>query len=333
MNIYDIAKKAGVSVATVSRVINDSKNVSEQSKKKVMAVINEEKYVPNVFARNLTCSSSKTIGILCPMISDINHVKPVSILERLLREAGYDILLCCTDSVSENKSKYLELLYNRRVDAIILIGSTVEEVDHYEHFATIATEIPVVIINGYVELDNVYCVLSNERAAVCQLVQKLYQHGCRNILYLNDTTSYSGYQKILGYRDGLQLCSLEERPEMIVQIPEREDELIPSYQLTQEFIDSGISFDALIAADDILAVGAQKALREQGINIPIIGFNNSRFAQCATPELTSVDGNIETVCVTATQILLDVLRGGHPASHVVISTRLVQRDSFRDENK
>ena len=329
MNIYDIAKKAGVSVATVSRVINGSKSVSKQSHKKVMDVINEEKYVPNIFARSLSSTSSKTIGILCPMISDINHVKLVSILEHLLREAGYDILLCCADSVSENKAKYLELLYNRRVDAIILIGSTVEEVDHYEHFAAIASEIPIVIINGFVELDNVYCVLSNERAAISQLVQMLHKQGCRNILYLNDTTSYSGYQKILGYRDGLQLCGLEEHPEMILQIPERDDELVPSYQLTQEFIDSGIPFDALIAADDILAVGAQKALRERNIYIPIIGFNNSRFAQCATPELSSVDGNIETVCVTATQILLDVLRGGHPASHVMISTRLVQRDSFK----
>lgn len=87
MNIYDIAEKAGVSVATVSRVINNNKNVSEQSKNKVMEVIKQEKYVPNIFARNLNSSSSKTIGILCPIISDINHAKPVSILERMLREA------------------------------------------------------------------------------------------------------------------------------------------------------------------------------------------------------------------------------------------------------
>ena len=80
MNIYDIAEKAGVSVATVSRVINNNKNVSEQSKHKVMEVIKQEKYVPNIFARNLNSSSSKTIGILCPIISDINHAKPVSIL-------------------------------------------------------------------------------------------------------------------------------------------------------------------------------------------------------------------------------------------------------------
>ena len=329
MNIYDIAEKAGVSLATVSRVINNSKNVSKQSKNKVMEVINQEKYVPNIFARKLNSSSSKTIGILCPIISDINHVKPVSILEHMLREAGYDILLCCTDSVGENKTKALNLLHNRRVDAIILIGSTVEEVEHYEHFVPIAAEIPILIINGKVDLDNVYCVLSDERTAIRQLIETLHQAGCGNILYLNDTCSFSGYQKILGYKDGLQSCGLPDRPELILQVPEADDELSLSYQMMLDFIDTGLAFDSLVAADDILAAGAQKALQSRGISIPIVGFNNSRFAQCATPELSSVDTNMETVCATATQILLDVLRGRHPAASVLISTRLVERDSFR----
>ena len=332
MNIYDIAEKAGVSVATVSRVINNSKNVSVQSKNKVIDVIKQEKYVPNIFARKLNASASRTIGILCPIISDINHVKPVSILERMFREAGYDILLCCTDSVSENKTKYLNFLHDRRVDAIILIGSTVEEVEHYEHFVPIAAEIPILIINGLVELENVYCILSDERTAIPQLIGTLYQEGCKNILYLNDTCSFSGYQKILGYKDGLQCHGLPDRPELILQIPEDDDELSLSYQMMLDFIDTGLAFDALIAADDILAVGAQKALQARNIKIPIIGFNNSRFAQCATPELTSIDTNMETICATATHVLLDVLRGRHPASSILISARLVERDSFRSHS-
>ena len=316
MNIYDIAEKAGVSVATVSRVINNSANVSTKNRSKVMEIINQEKYVPNIFARNLNSTASKTIGILCPIISDINHVKPVSILEHLLRDAGYDILLCCTDSVSENKTKSLNLLHNRRVDAIILIGSTVEELTNYEHFVPIAAEIPIVIINGLVELDNIYCILSDEREAVKELVRTLYDYGFRRILYLNDTCSFSGYQKIQGYREGLVQCGLPDDGELILQIPEAEDELEPSRQMIQELLDTGIAFES------------------RKIDIPIVGLNNSRFSQCTTPELTSVDTNVETVCATATQILLRVLQGERPASRVIISTELVLRDSFRpDHNK
>ena len=145
---------------------------------------------------------------------------------------------------------------------------------------------------------------------------------------MNDTCSFSGYQKILGYKDGLQACGLEERPEYILQIPEAEDELSLAYHFMLDFIDTGLTFDALITADDVLAVGAQKALLSREIQIPIIGFNNTRLAQCTSPELTSVDTNMETICATATQILMDVLRGCCPASKVVISTRFVERGSF-----
>ena len=329
MNIYDIAEKAGLSVATVSRVINHSKNVSEQSKAKVMEIIQKEKYTPNVFARNLNTNSSNTIGILCPIISDINHVKPVSILEKCLRENGFDTLLCCTDSVSENKEKYLNLLQNRLVDAIIMIGSTVEEAQHHAHFIPVAQELPIVIINGFVDLENVYSVLCDERSAIAQLVQSLHRQGARHIVYMNDTTSYSGYQRMEGYRDGLRLCGLEEREALIIQVPEEEDELVPSYQLIQALIASGHPFDALIAADDILAVGAQKALLEHQIQIPLIGFNNTRFAQCTTPELSSVDNHMETICSSAVQLLMDVLKGKKPASKIMVSARLVERGTFR----
>lgn len=150
-------------------------------------------------------------------------------------------------------------------------------------------------------------------------------------MYLNDTCSFSGFQKIQGYREGLAQCGLPDDGELILQIPETEDELQPSREMIQKMLDDGIAFDALIAADDILAVGAQKALQAREISIPIVGLNNSRFSQCTTPELTSMDTNVETVCATATQILLRVLRGERPASRVVISTELVLRDSFRPD--
>ncbi|MDD3820431.1 MAG: LacI family DNA-binding transcriptional regulator, partial [Spirochaetales bacterium] len=85
MNIYDIASKAGVSVATVSRVLNNSPRVSQKSKEKVQRIMDEEGYVPNIFARGLSLNSVKSIGILCPVISDINHAAAVSHIERLLR--------------------------------------------------------------------------------------------------------------------------------------------------------------------------------------------------------------------------------------------------------
>lgn len=104
MNIYDIADMAGVSIATVSRVVNGSPNVSEKTKKKVLDVIEKADYTPNVFARGLGLDSMKTIGILCPDISDLYMAEAVSALEKKLHEHGYDCILGCSGGKKPPKS-------------------------------------------------------------------------------------------------------------------------------------------------------------------------------------------------------------------------------------
>ena len=124
MNIYDIAKLAGVSIATVSRVVNDSPRVSEKTKQKVRAVMEENNYTPNVFARGLGLDSMKTIGIVCPDVSDAYMASAVSFLEHRLREYDYDCILYCSGNEQKKKEKALELVMKKRIDALVLVGST-----------------------------------------------------------------------------------------------------------------------------------------------------------------------------------------------------------------
>ena len=120
MNIYDVSKKAGVSIATVSRVINGNNNVSEKTKQKVLSVMKEISYTPNVFARGLGLNTMKTVGIMCSDSSDPYLANAIYYLERELRSHGYDSILCCTGTSPENKRQYFELLLSKRVDAMIL---------------------------------------------------------------------------------------------------------------------------------------------------------------------------------------------------------------------
>lgn len=329
MTIYDIAEKAGVSIATVSRVINGSSNVSEKSRKKVLEVMEKEGYVPNVFARGLTLNTTKTIGILCPVISDINHAKPVSIIEHLLRENNFDTLLSCTSSNTEDKSKYLQLLVNKRVDAIIMIGTSISEMKDASYLEAIGNNVPIIIVNGYANAQNVYSVFCDAESAIIECVEHLHKKNCMNILYLYDSDTYSGYQKLSGYKKGVFNCGLNEDPNLIIKIADDENSIEDSYDAMIDIINNNIKFDALITADDIIAVGALKALQQNEINIPIIGFNNSRFSQCTTPEITSVDTMIETICNTSVNILMDILNGKEAPNKVVISSKLVERETFR----
>lgn len=113
MNIYDVSKKAGVSIATVSRVINGNSNVSEKTQRKVLAAIKELNYTPNVFARGLGLNTMKTIGIMCTDSSDIYLANAVYYLEQELRRNGYDSILCCTGNVYDTKKKISQSAYEQ----------------------------------------------------------------------------------------------------------------------------------------------------------------------------------------------------------------------------
>lgn len=123
INIYDIAKLSGVSIATVSRVINGSPKVSEKTKQKVMAVMEQESYTPNMFARGLGLDSAKTIGIICPEIADDYMARSVSYLEKHLHHYGYGCILGCSGTSLEERESYTKLMLSKRIDTLIFVGS------------------------------------------------------------------------------------------------------------------------------------------------------------------------------------------------------------------
>jgi LacI family transcriptional regulator len=325
MNIYDIAKRSGVSIATVSRVLNGSEKVSPKTREKVLKVMQQEEYTPNIFARGLGLNSIKMIGILCTDISDTFYAKAVSLVERLLRQNGFDALLCCTGNKLENKKKYLDILLKKRVDAVILIGSAFKENTDNSHIENAAKQIPVIIINGLVELPNTYCVLCDEQSAVSRNVQLLHKQGYDDILYLYDVLTYSGCIKISGYKDGLQKCNLPFQETLMVKVSKSIDDVTAK---VTELLGAGLKFSAVMASEDLLAIGALKALQKFDLTMPVIGFNNSILAQCSSPALTTVDNMLDTLCPTAVQMLVDILENKTVPQKIVISSKLIERDTF-----
>jgi len=329
MNIYDIADKAGFSIATVSRVLNNSQNVSPKTKQKVLDVMQELGYTPNVFARGLNLNSMKMIGVLCTDVSDIFYSKAVSVIESSLRQHGFDAILCCTGDNLSDKKKYMNLLLEKRVDALILVGSTFKEKHDNSHIEAIASSIPVIIINGLIQLPNTYCILSDEFQAMYDNVVNLYHKGCRTLLYLYDVDTFSGTQKLNGYKQALKDCGLEAASELIIKVTKNLDDI---KAVIWALLDKGIVLSAVLASEDILAIFAMKSLMEKGYSIPkdisIIGFNNSLLAECSTPSLTSIDNMVATLCTTAVTTLTNVFSGESVSNKIIISCKLVERDTF-----
>ena len=186
MNIYDVSKKAGVSIATVSRVLNGNANVSDKTKNKVLVAMKELDYTPNIFARGLGLNTMKTIGIMCSDSSDTYLANAVYYLEQELRRHNYDSILCCTGQDSETKKKYLDLLISKRVDGIILAGSQFvlnQPGSDNRYILNAAKEVPIVLASGFYPANNLFRH-SNDTAAVYDATSRLIAAGRRQIVYL-----------------------------------------------------------------------------------------------------------------------------------------------------
>ena len=333
MNIYDISERAGVSIATVSRVLNNSPHVSKKTRDRVMAVINECGYVPNAFARGLGLNTMKTIGLLCPNAADPYLAQALAFLERSFRAHHYDCVLGCTGSALSDRLQGVERLKSRHVDGMVLMGSTfIEETDQgNEYIRQVAQSVPVVLLNGSLACDNVYCVLCDDRRANMEAAQYLIRTGRRNILYLYHNKNNSGIRKLTGYRDALQAEGIAVREELIRFFSEDKTGVAHVRDYLCDLYRDGLRFDAVLASEDVLGVGAAKFARMTGLSVPgdlsIVGYNNSNLCLCSDPELTSVDNKLQALCDHCVTTMLGVLEGRQMPQKTVFAGELIRRGS------
>jgi len=328
MNIYDIAKKAGVSIATVSRVINGKQSVSEKTRKKVNNVMSELGYTPNVFARGLMVNSMRTLGVLTSDVRDLYYANAIHTVESEAREKGYDVILCCTGNDIGEKRKYLELLLQKRVDGIILIGSVFKEKSDNRHILEAARKVPVVMMNGCIDGKNVYCVLCDDSYAVYNTVKYLFDMGHRDIVYIYDTDSFSGMEKIKGFKKAAAELGIDIRANSTIKTT---GGIEGGYKAVEKLIGSGEKFSAVITAEDILAVGVLKKLEHASLKVPddiaVVGFNNSIISECTNPALTSIDNKVEAISSNAVKIMIDALEGKNIPFKTVVMPELVIRNT------
>lgn len=330
MNIYDIAELAGVSIATVSRVVNDSPMVSEKTKAKVRQVMQENDYTPNVFARGLGLNSMKTIGLICPDVSDAYMAKAVAFLESDLREYGYDCMLYCSGNAYEDRQIAVNTILQKRIDALVLIGSVYSQTDDNSesvgYLKEAARKVPVFLLNGYIEDENIYCALCNDFEASYSAVKKLIDSGRRKILYLSDSHSYSANQKRMGYEKALQEAQIELNKELMIFTPnkiiETRDLLLSRPEL---------DFDAVFATDDGLAIGALKYAKTKKKRVPedisIIGYNNFEISISCEPELSTVDSRSERLCKIVIDSMMLLLKKKQISHKVYVKGHLIRRST------
>ncbi len=185
---------------------------------KILAIMAENDYTPNAFARGLGLNTMKTIGLLCADSSDQFFSRAVYYLERALRSNHYDAILSCTGADYDTRTEYLKRLLAKKVDAVILVGSSFIEAvpERNRYIIDAAEEVPVIILNGYLRAPNVYCSLCDDQEIVQQAASVCLEHGRRDLLFLYRADSYSGRRKLKGFKEAFAAAELTLDPKRIV---------------------------------------------------------------------------------------------------------------------
>lgn len=334
MTIYDVSERAGVSIATVSRVLNGSASVSEKTKQRVLRVIEQCGYTPNAFARGLGLNTMKTIGIMTADSSDLYLAKGIYYVEEKLRANGYDSILCCTGYDLDAKIDSLNLLINKKVDGIVLVGSNFiyEQASDNQYIVDAAEHIPIMLLNAALDAPNVYSVLSDDYTSMYEATRGMIASGVRDSIYFYNSNSYSGKRKLAGYKAAMEEAGLLGAASLQFYSGSHED-IDAMIRHLEGLRGRGITFHGVIAADDTLALAAVKFAKQYKLNLPrelsVIGYNNSMLASCCDPELTSIDNRLETLCQHLITTLMGVLSGSEMPKKTIFSGELVKRGTTR----
>lgn len=323
MNIYDIAREAGVSITTVSRVLNNKANVSEKTRRKIQEVLERHSYQPSAIARGLVSGTMKTVAILMVDVRTPHYAMTAFTMEQKLSKLGYMVLLCNTGENREDWKRYLRELYERKADGIILVGSIYKQLEE-DDALDLVRGIPIVMSNGKIDRENVYSVMVDEGRGIELATEHLYRRGHRKIAYVKDKQTESAERKKNGYLRKMAELGFPEEDRTVCEIEYTAE---AGARIALSLHDKG--YDAVVFGEDLTAVGAVNGLLDAGIAVPgemaVTGCNNSEYATLCRPGLTSINNKAEVLSELSVQLLVDILAKKTEIAELVVIPELVVR--------
>lgn len=328
MTIYDIAKEANVSASSVSRVVNNKPGVNKEVRHKILKLLDKYNYSPNAMARGLVSQSSKIIGILVADIRNIHHTDGAYYIEREMVSFGYCCIILNTGDKEEDKINAIQTLERRRVEGVVMMGSIFQSSAVSTAIARHLRTVPVVMVNGWLNLPNVYGVATDEHGGVQQCVQHLVEKGRKYIAFVCDAPKTpSNMLKEKGFHDSMREIGVNGE----LWTYETENTLKGGYDTTLHILNDHPNLDGIIYAVDLLAAGGIQALTSKKISIPkqiaVIGINNSAYAEICNPRLTSLDNKRLDSSIIAARILTDCLSGKQSTRRIMLVPDLIERDT------
>ncbi|MBC5647189.1 LacI family DNA-binding transcriptional regulator [Christensenella tenuis] len=329
--ISDIARKAGVSLATVSRVINKSPAVSDKSKKKVESAIKELNYIPSAYARGLSRNQSNIIGVIVPEISNPFFSEVIDGISSVADRQGLNVLLFNTDENIEKEARAMRILQEYRIRGLIITpvtGNNEYDKKYVEMFENM--NLPIVLVDRNIKNSNFDGVYFDDKAALYKITSLLIENGHKDIALLAGNPNHVIAQKrIEGYQDAFEAADIKPYPQNILA---GDFTIESAYQLTKHLILTHRIPTAFIGMTNMLSMGCLKALSEFNIAIPeevaFIGYDRLAMHDILHLNLTLVEKDAVDMGRKAAGLLIDKINGKSTSSNrFILMPELLMRGS------
>jgi len=324
--IRDVAKAAGVSVSTVSRVLNDKDDVAPETYRKVQTIIKELGYASNLAAKSMRSRRTDVIGLVMPDVVDPFSIQVIKGVNRAIAELDYDLIVYTggdirKESSAEHERRYVSLLGSSITDGIIVVTPAA---------TSFSTASPVIVLDPNNVTPACPAVIATNRDGALSAIEYLTGLGHRRIGFISGRPELqSAVRRLRGYKDGLRRAGIPLDPDLI-QAGDYSKQT--GCACAQRLLNLPDPPTAIFAANDQSAIGAIQAIHQAGLRVPddvsVVGFDNIPEASYTNPALTTIDQFIEEMGCVATEMLLSLIDGGSLESNVYkVPTQLVVRDS------
>lgn len=328
VRIVDVAKKANVSTATVSRVITNSGTVKKETTDKVLKAIESLNYQPNILARQLRRLETKTILVVVPDITNTFFSKVLRGVEEVANKNGYQVLLGIANNSIEHQSGYLNILRQKKADGMILLtakvdGQVVEE---------IANQYPVVLACEYTEGSQIPTVSIDNISSARKATEHLINIGHKRIGHISGPfNSVLGRDRLKGFQQAMAQHCL---PVESFLVQEGDFSFESGFNQMMKFLALDHAPTAIFAANDEMAIGAMKAIKSKGLTVPgdisVVGFDDIKFASIYEPALTTIGQPSFDIGKKAMELLIKIINNDDLEKiQYILEDQLIVRDSCK----
>jgi len=326
--IRDVAQAAGVSISTVSRVLNNKDDVAPETYQKVQEVIDELGYTSSLAARGMRSHRMNVIGLAMPDVGDPFSIQVMKGISRAIAELDYDLIVYTggefqRETSADRERRFVSLLGGGITDGVIVVTPAT---------TSFPTASPVVVVDPNVETHDCPAVIATNRDGALAAVEYLISLGHRRIGFIGGRSELqSAVRRLQGYKDGLARAGISLDPDLI-QAGDYSSKT--GFAGAQRLLNLPDPPTAIFASNDQSATGAIQAVLEAGLGVPddisVVGFDNVPEVAYAHPRLTTVDQSIDKMGYIATEMLISLIEGDTLESDLYkVPTRLIVRDSCR----